>query len=508
MGFIQDKQSLISEIGIFKTINDLPESKLTSSFGSVKSASKNVLPYLLELLSTSCEDGTEQEKPEFNPNFTSQPPKGSLLRATGGSQVKCNALRILIEILVEFLPELIRIMKEAIVVAIKEALSCSSDFEIQPNTVMVIDIETIDYNSLLKTNPDSNILGGLFFGSVNKDFNRFLHGLLETPNVLGTWEGPNGPLLEVTYIEPSQYLFKVATNYENTSFNDFISDYMSSIELFNKKILLSTVIDYFFSNITFNLDFSLEQLVNEEKTNKLMDKILDEDPCYDDIVYDDSFFSFSNDEVELFERKAYERKSGYVSIDLGCGVFKFYSNIDLNLNLSNLTDLEESSDAQSEENVIKNVINSLEDEVTKVSEVDKESIKNKLHYDFILNLPKILMKSSVLTPKILGIYNFSNFIVNNTTITERNSFDFVKANRIFFEYVLRESLAVLVKIVFEKLKRELLRLIAKVINRLLKGIIDKKLKIITSYTLSILSGVVSGLVNQIPSPQPQGSQYK
>lgn len=118
------------------------------------------------------------------------------------------------------------------------------------------------------------------------------------------------------------------------------------------------------------------------------------------------------------------------------------------------------------------------------------------------------MKTSVLTPKILGIYNLSNFIVNNTTITERNSFDFVKANRVFFEYVLRESLAVLVKIVFEKLRRELLRLIAKVINKLLRGIIDKKLKIITSYTLSILSGVVSGLANQIPSPQPQGSQYK
>jgi hypothetical protein len=514
MGFIQDKQSLISEIGIFKTIGDLPESKKTSSFGAVRSASKNVLPFLLDTLSASCEEPEEdQTTPDTKrptPIFSGPPPKGTLLKATGGNKLKCNALRIIIEILVEFLPELIRIMKEAVVIAIKEALSCSSDFKIQPNTSTLIDIETIDYNSLLKTDPDSNLLGGLFFGASDRDFNRFLHNLLDTPNVVGTWEGPNGPLLDVTYVEPSQYLYSINQNYWDTSYNDFIADYMASIELFNKKILLSTVVDYFFSNITSKLDFSLEQLVNEEKTNKLMDKILDEDPCSDEIVYDDSFFSFSNSDVEFFERKANQRKNGVVSLDLGCGIFDFdlSSSPSNNITKGLLDELDQDIDPETEENNITNVISNLGENLAEFSPPNKESIKNKMHVDFILELPKILMKTSLLTPKILGIYSFSNYIVNNTTVTERNSFDFAKANRLFFEYVLRESLAVLVRIVFNRLKRELLRLINRVISKILKSIINKKLRIITSFSLSIISGFASSAISGVPLPSVEGSKYK
>ena len=69
--------------------------------------------------------------------------------------------------------------------------------------------------------------------------------------------------------------------------------------------------DSFFSNITANLDFSLEQLVSEEKTNKLIDKILDTDPCYDEIIFDDSFFTFSNDEVAEFEYRSKQKKRRY-----------------------------------------------------------------------------------------------------------------------------------------------------------------------------------------------------
>jgi hypothetical protein len=514
MGFIDDKQSFINEIGIFKTINDLPDSKKTSSFNDVRSASRNILPFLLQTLSTACEDGERNQQPT-NPQrptqiFSGPPPKGTLLKATGNNKVRCNVLRILIEILVEFLPELIRIMKEAVVVAIRESLSCSSDFKIPPNTSTIIDIETIDYNNLLKTNPDANILGGIFFGSPDRDFNRFLNNLLDTPNVTETWEGPNGPLLDITYLEPDQYIFSVNPNYWDVSYNDFISDYMASIELFNKKILLGTVIDYFFSNITSKLDFSLEQLVNEEKTNKLMDKIMDEDPCYDEVVYDDSFFSFSNSDIESFERKARERKEGIVSIDLGCGIFAY----DLSTSPSDgvvkglLDELETTNDPAVEENNITNIISNIGENVSQLSPPNTESIKNKIHFDFVLELPKILMKTSLLTPKILGIYSFSNYIVNNTTTTERNSFDFAKANRVFFEYVLRESLAVLVRIIFNRLKAELLRLISKVISRILKSIINKKLKIITSFSLSIVSGFANSIVSGIPSPSVEGSKYK
>ncbi len=128
--------------------------------------------------------------------------------------------------------------------------------------------------------------------------------------------------------------------------------------------------------------------------------------------------------------------------------------------------------------------------------------------DAILSLPKVMCKASILTPKILGVYNLSNYIVNNSTSTERTSYDWAKSNTVFFEYVLRESLAVLVKIVFNKLKFELMRLIAKVIQKIIKSITKKKLKILASFALPAVANAVTGLINKIPQPEVAGSQYK
>ena len=175
MGFIDDKENIVKETGIFKLIKDLPRGeKQTSSIESVRTAKKNILPYLINMLSVACQDPGEQPEPEFDPTFSGPPPRG-VLREAG--PVKCNVIRILLEILIEFLPELIRIVKEAVAVAIREALSCSSDFKIPPNTIQIIDISVLDYNNILKTDPDSNLLGSIFYGDPERDFNRFLYDL-------------------------------------------------------------------------------------------------------------------------------------------------------------------------------------------------------------------------------------------------------------------------------------------------------------------------------------------
>ena len=62
------------------------------------------------------------------------------------------------------------------------------------------------------------------------------------------------------------------------------ADYIESIEIFNQKMLLGNVIDNIFSNVTGNLNLSLEQITNEQKTNKLIDKILDTDPCLETML--------------------------------------------------------------------------------------------------------------------------------------------------------------------------------------------------------------------------------
>jgi len=510
MGFIDDKENINKEISLFKVINDLPRGeKQTSSIESIRTAKKNILPYLINMLAVACDDPNEQPEPEFDPTFSGPPPRGTL-RELG--PVKCNALRILLEILIEFLPELVRIVKEAVAVALREALSCSSDFKIPPNTVQIIDVSVLDYNNILRTDPDNNLLGGIFYGDPERDFNRFLYNLIQTPFTTESWEGDNGPILDVTFIPPGQLSMAVNPNYENTSFNDFIADYIESIEIFNQKMLLGNVIDNIFSNVTANLNLSLEQITNEQKTNKLIDKILDTDPCQDDVVFDDSFFSFSNEDLEEIERRSRERKSGLVAVDLGCGIFSFDLREESKITNQKLTEtldlLDENVSPAEKNKSIEETVNNLQKTVSQISPENKEIIKNKLNTDLTLSIPKVIAKVSILTPKILGIYNLSNYIVNNTTVTQRNSYDWSVSNRVFIEYVARESLAVLIKIVFNKLKRELLRLISRVIQKILKSIVDKKIAIIASFLVGPVSGALSGLVNKIPTPEIEGSKYK
>ena len=110
MGFIDDKSNIEKEIGIFKVMNNLPKGEqVTSSIESVKNTGKNILPYLTNMLSVACQDPQDEPLPEFSPTFSGPPPVGVLSQA---GPAKCNVIRILLEILIEFLPELIRIVKK------------------------------------------------------------------------------------------------------------------------------------------------------------------------------------------------------------------------------------------------------------------------------------------------------------------------------------------------------------------------------------------------------------
>ena len=84
MGFIDDKNSLVKQISLFEVLDDLPENKLVSNIDSVKSKSFNLIPYLLDLLGMVCKDNTKF-------------PKKS-------DKLKCDLVRILTEILVDFFP--------------------------------------------------------------------------------------------------------------------------------------------------------------------------------------------------------------------------------------------------------------------------------------------------------------------------------------------------------------------------------------------------------------------
>ena len=93
MGFIESKKDTIDNVALLEVLGNLPKGRSTSSLGSINSKSKNLLPFLLDLLSVTCKDNAKSVKDKSS----------------------CEATRILTNLLVEFFPVLMRILKEGII---------------------------------------------------------------------------------------------------------------------------------------------------------------------------------------------------------------------------------------------------------------------------------------------------------------------------------------------------------------------------------------------------------
>jgi hypothetical protein len=74
----------------------------------------------------------------------------------------------------------------------------------------------------------------------------------------------------------------------------------------------------------------------------------------------------------------------------------------------------------------------------------------------------------IITPKVVGLYQISHQTINDIVLDVTDGYDFSKAARTFFEYVTRESLAALLEIVFNKIKKELISLISRVVVKIVK----------------------------------------
>ena len=129
MGFQIDKGALFEQIGVFTVISGLNKTKKPNSMDSIASKSKNLLPFMLDILASSCLDKASSPK----------------------DKARCSGNRILMGMLIEFLPTLIRIVKEGIVKGIKAGLACGTDFTIPtPTPVLTVPINKLDLNDMMK----------------------------------------------------------------------------------------------------------------------------------------------------------------------------------------------------------------------------------------------------------------------------------------------------------------------------------------------------------------------
>ena len=469
MGFIDNKAQTINNVAILEVMGNLPKGRVTSSLNSVTSKNKNLLPFLLDLLSTTCKDQTNKDRG------------------------KCEATRILTDILVQFYPALIRILKDGIIEGIKAGLACGSDFKIpNPAPSITVKVSSVDFTDLLKIDPNTTV-GSLYYNDgPTKDFNWFLYDLIQNGGT-SSWKS----IVNVTYDQPNQqFIMSVNNNYVGKSFNQFLIDYINSIDLISLESMLPKITNLLTgamgANIP-NINMSVDKLLAMEKVNSLQSKINSSDPCKEEYTYDDSFFTFTNDEIYEMENISNQKKMGVTYLDLGCGVLPVTSSIDT---IKKVYDDVKNSTPTKISVTIKQSIDSINDDLTaNVPEKDKKVAKLSLNLKMMEELPKVFT-NVILEPKIVSLYQLSLKTVNDIVLNVTDGFDYAKATKVFFEYVTRESLAALLEIIFKQVKKEIISLVEEIAIKIAKEQAKIRIKAITS----IVSGYADGLLTSIPVP--------
>jgi hypothetical protein len=470
MGFIESKKDAIDNVALLEVLGNLPKGRSTSSLGSINSKSKNLLPFLLDLLSVTCKDNTKSVK----------------------NKSRCEATRILTNILIEFFPTLMRILKEGIIKAIKAGLACSLDFTTpQGNIAIKVKLSEIDFNGLLKINP-TNGLGSTFYGkNANTDLNWFLNDLIQGNNT-SSWNN----LINFSYDSNLEELtMSLDSGAQNKNFDQFLTDYLNNTELFTTEQFLSKVVN----GLTGSLDaalksVSLDSIIAQEKTNAAQKNINNSDPSREEYQVESNYFTFTNDELFNIEKTANEKYLGVTLLDLGCGLVE--SRIDPTIFESVFNEIKETPSNKSNLVIEKSIVTINNNLTNNVSDVDKKVSQVTLNTKMLELIPTVLT-NIIFEPKIVLLYLMSSKIVNgpltgsSPNIKATNSFDYSKASKVFFEFITRESLAALLEIIFKQVKDEILKLVAETSARIIKEQVSLKSKAISSV---LTAGVNSGLI--------------
>lgn len=480
MGFVDDKSEIFNQVSLFGVLNNLPtKNRTTSSIESVASKTKNLLPFMLDLLSTTCYG--KEKKRGAPPSFISS--SSSIDRydrqeSSPKKNLKCETIRIVIEILIEFFPALIRIIKAGIIKAIKESLLCPTDFTIpNPTPSVTLTMDQVDYSKILKVDP-TTFPGNLLFGEIEKDLNLFVSQLISTGTNQGTWKN----ILDFNFNPNNEEMVvKINDSYAGKPFDTFLEDFINSIELLNFNNFIPTLINQIngsidFASPNFDFDYSYEK----EKVDQLIEKVLNSDPCEENFFLDDSFFEFSSDELLDIEKKANERSSGSVTVDYSCTPYISRTNIDTLENFYNEVSGTNGTEAKK---VVREYFDTIITEATSNTNgsIDSDQQKKAFSFKLALALPK-LFTNVIFTPKIVILKQLSTKLIKNTIIEGGSSYDFAVHNKVFFDFVVRESLAALLEILFKQIKREIAKLIGEFVANLVAEAADKRVRQILSLT--------------------------
>tara|TARA_R110000796_G_scaffold11198_7_gene37407 strand:- start:4700 stop:6157 length:1458 start_codon:yes stop_codon:yes gene_type:complete len=401
-------------------------------------------------------------------------------------------------------------VKLALKKVFKSLVSCSINPSIPDWFIddgLRIEIDKIDYLNILKIQPTSEagklIYNDVFSGSESTDFNTFLYQTIQAPGETGSWGHvtTNEDILNIEFndivtdplIPNNTLLIKPSLVYSDGTkkLTDLNNAYIDSIKLFESTKLINNIIDLIFGSISGLVNKDKRSLQNEIEIEEIINRIINAD---EEIIIDDSYFAFTNDEYLEIENKAELRRRGFKILHT-CGDSKSEINVSL------LTDLESEMEALSEETPTAELVEIKTTIIrNKIDELATASVENVLDEDkqtgkinFIEEFLKKIMTSIVnviLSPKLILLFAINHKIIYGETF--ENLEDFMKKNKWLLTLVLESVRDEIVNVLMEKVLKEIKKLVA---DNLIKTQIER-IKA-TKAQLASLTGVPKSVLRSI-----------
>lgn len=421
MPTVDDKRKIFSQLAALNTLNSgMPSFKKGASLPSIN-VSVNGLDFLIDLLK---------------------------------SLIGLDEMRESVVDILSNLDDIEQEVKQALKLELKGLVNCGVDPSIpaflkNTGTGADIPLKTMDFLDIMFVDP-SSIAGGLIYSDVSSgfnssDFNTFLFNTIQdatnphdwstnssvTANPIFTYQfNPSGTINNTVNIKASSYYSNPSNNKTLTDLNN---DYIDSIKLFPSDKVLTNLMDSILGTVSSVIGKSRSQLEIEEKINMIIDKISATEKT--DVV-DNSYFSFSNEELSIQQINAENRGNGVTKF-VSCGEIETTLTIDtINTGIQDI--LSTSSGTLNEQKtVINRTINTFGDSLgSGLNNEDKFSAKLNFIESLLRKIIQVLV-GGILSPKVVSIFILNYLIINNGNAQFSDVIDFMQKNKTLFKNLIR-----------------------------------------------------------------------
>ena len=343
---------------------------------------------------------------------------------------------VIIDTLTKNLPNIEKDIKHVLKTTLNSMVSCQinpsiPEYLLHTGEGINLELQKIDFNNLLLTNPNTEI-GKLLYadtqnGIHSEDFNTFLYHVIQQGGT-HVW----ADCLSIKFIESGStnniLNIKVTKSFTDSGKNlkDLNNVLVDSVHLLEISDVLTKLVDNIFGMVSVGQGKSKNQIINELKINSIIDSIMNQE---DDIVIDDSFFEFDNKTLTQLEIDADNKFKGVKVVEISnpynvSASLGTLSDITRDLKDAPLVDLS---------SILNNALDKLSDEITDmIPKVDKYSVK----LDFISDLVKNLMKvigNIIISPKIISILAINHQIIYGEKFDD--PMDYIIKNKYFIKTI-------------------------------------------------------------------------